>query len=801
MSHDPLHVMPLVVPGYAILRELGGGGMSRVFVAREEALGREVVVKVLASELAESLSVARFAREIRLAAALQEPHIVPVLAAGTTASGLPYYAMPYVRGESLRARIDAGSIPPREALSILRDVALALDHAHGQHVVHRDIKPENILLSSGTAVVTDFGIAKAITAARAEGRSTAAPGASVLTSLGTSLGTPAYMAPEQAAGDPDVDHRADLYAWGIVAWELLGGRHPFADRRSAARLIAAHISEQPARLSGVPAALATLVARCVEKDPALRPQSAHEIIEAVDALHAGAATSAEHSLPRSPLLSPRKLSWKHAAMLLPLVAVIAAVAVWQGSRDTAGAAATSTRSVGVLPFVTYGGDSTEDYFSEGVSQEIAHALGRMPGLRIALHTPAGPEQGRAGNDLRALARQLDVETLLLGTVQRSGERLRVSARLVDAATGFNIWSDRFDRSTEDVFALQDDIARSIAAGLQLTLAPGGRDSLVRAGTDDPEAHRLYLQGMFAWNRRGASNLYRSIELFEQALERDPQFARAWAGLALAKAILVTWDVVDVPTTLAAATDAASRALAIDSTTADAWVAIAEARSSLWRNTAASAAFERAIALDPNNATAHQWYGEHLGRLGHHDEGLAHIRTAQQLAPLSLVVNVQEGRLMLQARRYERAAAALLHVLALDSTYLTAHALLGATLLQQGKHPEAIASLRRAVDADRFVRTPTLAFLANAYTTAGLRDSAQAILRTLEERRRRGEPVSYAGLALVLQGLGEHDRALAMLDTAVQRFDGMLGMQVQEPVFDPFRASERGRAILSTVVGP
>lgn len=797
MLPDPLDDSAVVVPGYTILRELGGGGMSRVFVAREEALGREVVVKVLASELAESLSVARFAREIRLAAALQEPHIVPVLAAGTTAEGLPYYAMPFVRGESLRARIDAGLLPLREALSILRDVALALDHAHAQHVVHRDIKPENILLSSGTAVVTDFGIAKAITAARDEGRATAAPGASVLTSLGMSLGTPAYMAPEQAAGEPDVDQRADLYAWGIVAWELLGGRHPFADRTSAARLIAAQISEQPAPLAGIPAALAGLVARCVEKDPAMRPQSAGDIIRALDELTIPGGRGRPDTAR-----TERSGVWRRVAIVVAGAVVVAAVglAAWQGIRLPDDTAATQARSVGVLPFVTYGGDSTQDYFSEGVSQEVAHALGRVPGLRVALHTPFGREQERASSDLRALARQLDVETLLLGTVQRSGDRLRVSARLVDAATGYNVWSDRFDRSAEDVFALQDDIARSIASGLQLTLAPGVRDSLVRAGTDDPEAHRLYLQGMYAWNRRGTTNLYRSIELFEQALERDPDFARAWAGLALAKAVLVTWDVVDVPATLAAAQEAANRALALDSTTADAWVAIAEAQSALWRNADANASFGRAIALDPNNATAHQWYGEHLGRLGRHDQGLAHVATAQQVAPLSLVVNVQEGRLLLQARRYDRAAAALRHVLALDSTYLTAHTLLAATLLQQGEHDEAIASYRRALALDPG-RVPVLAFLANAYAAAGMRDSALAILATLEERRRGGKPVSYAGLAVVLQGLGQHERALAMLDTAVQRYDGMLGMQVQEPVFDPFRASERGRAILAPVITP
>ena len=257
---------------YTLGRELGGGGMSRVYVAREEALGRDVVVKVLAPELAAGVSAERFTREIRLAAALQEPHIVPVLAAGATAGGLPWYTMPYVRGESLRARLAAGPVPLAEAVGVLHDVARALAYAHRQGVVHRDVKPENVLLSEGTAVVTDFGIAKALQASRTEAPGGPAAGAGTLTQVGTSLGTPAYMAPEQAAGDAATDHRADLYAWGVVAYELLAGRHPFAGRTSPQALMAAHFAEVPAPLPAppVPPALAALVARCLAKDPAAR---------------------------------------------------------------------------------------------------------------------------------------------------------------------------------------------------------------------------------------------------------------------------------------------------------------------------------------------------------------------------------------------------------------------------------------------------------------------------------------------------------------------------------------------------
>jgi tRNA A-37 threonylcarbamoyl transferase component Bud32 len=270
---------------YTLERELGGGGMSRVFVAKDEALGRDVVVKVLAPELAEGLSAERFAREIRVAAALQEPHIVPVLSAGVTVDGLPYYTMPFVRGESLRARLAAGALPLPDSVVVLRDVATALEYAHGQGLVHRDIKPENVLLSGRTAVVTDFGIAKALAVSKTQAPD--GPAGGTLTQVGTSLGTPAYMAPEQAVGDA-VDVRADLYAWGVVAYELLAGRHPFAGRTTAQQLVAAHLTEVPAPLATVrpelPGDLAALVARCLAKSSNERPASAQELLAVLEAL-------------------------------------------------------------------------------------------------------------------------------------------------------------------------------------------------------------------------------------------------------------------------------------------------------------------------------------------------------------------------------------------------------------------------------------------------------------------------------------------------------------------------------------
>ena len=354
---------------YTLKAELGGGGMSRVFVAREEALGRDVVVKVLAPELAEGLSVERFAREIRLAAALQDAHIVPVLSAGSTADGTPWYTMPFVDGASLRKRLDGGVVPRAEAVRLLRDVAQALAYAHTRGIVHRDIKPENILLSNGSAVVTDFGLAKAIPIARTHADAPAAPRG--ITRTGMSLGTPAYMAPEQAAGDPDTDQRADLYAWGMVAYEVLAGKHPFADRIQPQKLLAAQIVDMPTPLgqvaAGVSPALAALVMQCLAKEAAARPGSATELLRVLDALTDGGSGAAPIVTTLSAPLRRRVLATGGAGIAV----VVALVLAWRsgalrGAGAPGGATATGPVMMAVLPF-EHAGPADQQPFTDGLN--------------------------------------------------------------------------------------------------------------------------------------------------------------------------------------------------------------------------------------------------------------------------------------------------------------------------------------------------------------------------------------------------------------------------------------------------
>ena len=473
---------------YTLERELGGGGMSSVFVARDNGLGRRVVVKVLPYELAATVSVDRFKREIMLAAALQHPHIVPVLSAGETAPDdheigirLPYFIMPFVEGESLRTRLARGPLSVREAVSIMKDVSRALVYAHGRGIIHRDIKPDNILLSSGSATGTDFGVAKALSASRERTGTSGDPNG--ITIVGTSIGTPAYMAPEQAAGDPATDHRADLYALGIVGYEMLVGTPPFHGR-APQQLLAAQLTELPppinTRRYDVPEALASLIMRLLEKEPDKRPRSAADVARALEDPSVVSGTFLSPPPRKNKGVRPRRVLWALAGA--GILASIAAGSAWFSNHRSSSAsaiatqagaaapAANATKSIAVMPLVNISRDTNDAYFAAGMTAELTNALSRIPGLRVASATEsAARDRAASPTDL---AKSLGANMVLVGTVQREGGKLRVTARLVNTADGFTVWSDMFERELKDVFAVQDEISSAIVAAISPGLALG-----------------------------------------------------------------------------------------------------------------------------------------------------------------------------------------------------------------------------------------------------------------------------------------------------------------------------------------
>ena len=774
--------------GFRITGELGGGGMSRVFVADDLALGRRVVVKVLAPELAAGVNVERFRREILLAASLQHPHIVPVLTAGAVAdsaghpAALPHFTMPFVDGDSLRARLTRdGKLPIRDVVAILRDVAKGLAYAHAHGVVHRDIKPDNILLSSGSAAVTDFGVAKALSSARIAG-----PGGPI-TVVGMSLGTPAYMAPEQAAGDPDADHRVDIYALGVVAYEMLAGAPPFS-ARSPQALIAAHLVESPAPIAArrpeTPAPLAALVMRCLEKDPARRPQTADELLAGLDA--------APPTARRLPLVAA-------GVILLALVA-LGMLAIGRGAarRSTA----PDLTAIAVLPLVNTSGNPQDEYFSDGMTDELAAALSRVHGLRIASRTSTYAYKGRQDVDVREVGRQLGVGAVLEGTVRREGSRLRLSAQLTNVDDGLSIWSERFEREVEDVFAVQDELASAIASALTPRLVTARGDSVApgvagaTSRTKDLVAYDLYLRGRYFWHQRGEDALRVAAQHFEDAIARDAEFAAAHAGLADVLALLPVYGNTPSDSAYPRAREHAERAIALDPKLADAHVTLGLVLKSQGEWAEGERVLVRALALDPGSAAAHQWHGEVLVITGRLREAAAALRKAHQLDPLSPVIAAELGYMLTLAGEAEAGIAKGREAIALAPELWTGHAFLGSSYLFVQRTAEAIPLIEEAVRLDPEVSL-FRGVQAYAYGLAGRRGDAERLLAALEREAARGGAPSPVAIAHI--GLGNGRTALDWLERAARVRDPyLLQMSLTPAWFDPIRADPRFAAVARTL---
>jgi TolB-like protein len=606
---------------YRVDRELGGGGMSRVFLSTETALDRRVVLKILPPDLASGVSVDRFKREIALAARLQHAHIVPLLSAGE-ANGLPWFSMPYVEGESLRARLGRGELPVAEAVRTLRDVASALAYAHAKGIVHRDIKPENILLADGSAAVADFGVAKALEAAQTT------PGSS-LTSVGMALGTPAYMAPEQAVGDVHTDHRADLYALGVMAYEMLAGRHPFAGRSPQATM-AAHMTETPAPVEQIrqstPPLLAQLVTRCLAKNAADRPQTAQEIVHALDALvtptgtnplaaASGVVTSARDSATAA--VSSRPRTGPLAAVAIAVLLIAAATTAWM-SRAPAAPAAPAASALGrpllaVRPFRSLSDDAQQAYFAAGMTEEIRGQLSQLSSLRILSRNGLDGYQ----DDAARAARELGVRHFVDGSVRVEGSRVRVSAELVDGSTQQTMWSQQYDRDLADILAVQGDVALQIARALQATLSPDELTRLERQPTQNADAYALYLESQQMQATDRAQNVA-AQEMLRRALVMDPDFALARARLAYRLIFMGYYDSLSyVDRGMAEAQQAARTDPGLPSV----HFALATGYTLKGMDAEARQAFLRALELDPNSTFAMNNFSVHDAQFGRAEEAL------------------------------------------------------------------------------------------------------------------------------------------------------------------------------------
>ena len=733
------------VSHYRVLEHLGSGGMGVVYKAEDVRLGRTVALKFLSADLTrDAAAKERFLREAQAASALDHPHICTIYGFDETADGRLFLAMAYYDGETLQQRTARGPLPPGEAVRIAAQMAEGLAKAHAHGIVHRDIKPANVMITAdGEVKLLDFGLA-------------ALPEVTAMTGRGLALGTLSYMAPEQARGEA-VDRRVDLWALGVVLYQMLSGRMPFAgDSAPAVLYRILHVTPDPVHLSGagIPLELSRLVGRALMKDPAERYQSADEILSDLKAYQRRADSGT------TTLAVDRQLP-----------------------------------SIAVLAFSDMSAEKDQDYFCEGIADELINALAVLGGLHVAARTSSFQFKGQA-YDVRRIGERLNVQTVLEGSVRKAGNRLRITVQLINASDGYHLWSARYDREMDDVFALQEEIARAVVDTLKVRLTAGSAP-LMRRHTEDLEAYHLYLQAQYYWTRRYAGFLAKATDYFERAIARDPQYAPAHAGLANAYSVLGLYGLLAPKDAFARAGAAARRALELDDRLAEAHQAMAFVRWFFdWDWAAAERDFREALALDPSSGLTRAQFAVFLVTQGKREEGLAEGAQARAREPLSPLVGYYSALVFLYARDYERALGESQRLADLDPNFALGAWVRGEALCRLGRYEDAREAAERAValsSAPAFYRP----LLGRAYAALGQRARAEDVLGQLLERSRAAyvAPLHFADMYLAL---GDYDRAFEYFDRAVEDRNGFLGALAVDSVYDPVRADPRFLALLDRV---
>jgi TolB-like protein/Tfp pilus assembly protein PilF/predicted Ser/Thr protein kinase len=803
---------------YRVVRKLGAGGMGEVYLAQDTDLERLVALKIMSAELArDSEQRKRFRVEARAASSLNHPNICVIHEVGETDDGRPFLAMEYIEGKTVDEISRSRRLRPREVLRIGIGVAEALSAAHARGLVHRDIKPGNIMLDpEGRPKVLDFGLAKRI--AQDE---LGAPSTSVRTRTGILIGTPHYMSPEQVLGR-DLDPRSDLFSLGVVLYELLAGQRPFLGR-TIGEVINNIVNQPPAALGldnpVISPELDKVIFECLEKEPEKRPASAKALVERLstlkDQLDAVTVATPKGGVPvvttaSSPATEGRTRLWQLAGkarsgkglglalavvcVVVTLVAGFAFRGSLFGGRDTSLAQTNSpvpaapAKSVAVLPFNNLTGEAELEYLCDGLTEEITTALSGLQGMKVAARNSAYSFKGRKG-DVKQIGQTLRVRTLLEGSVRKSGNQIRVTAQLINVADGFNLWSENYDRSFEDVLKVQEDIAKRIAERLQ----SNANAASMRVRAVDPAAHRLYLQARLFWNKRTKAGLKRAQQLFEGALEKDPNFAGARAGLASTLMLLPLFSEERASLLYPRAAAEAQAALDLDASNAEAHAVLGTLLATDQKPKEAEQHFLRALQLGPNNPTAHQWYGRFLCAQARREEGLEQLKIAADLDPLSPVIQSTIPEWYYVGRKYDRAIQEARNVIETFNDFPLIRSILIASLAKKGDYAQALKEIdqARALQPDE----PLVELEMKGYVLArsGQEPEARKILVELENARGRGRRVD-GQMAVVHLGLREYDRALDRFEAAVTD-EKPSDMLEDDPFFEEVASMPRFKAIL------
>jgi serine/threonine-protein kinase len=750
---------PLVLNDrYIIERELGRGGMGRVLVAQDAKLNRKVAIKFLVTGMHDEQALRRFEQEARAAGSLNHPNVLVIYDAGLH-QGRPYIISELLEGDTLRGRLAGTPLPISAAVDYAVQLAEGLAAAHAKGIVHRDLKPENLFITEdGRLKILDFGIAK-LTVPKIPSGNLEEP---LQTQPGAILGTIGYLSPEQIRGEP-ADERSDLFSAGLILYEMFSGKRAFQEAsplETAYAILNAEPSELPAQVT---ATMKEIIRHCLKKGPEERFQSAREL----------------------------GVQLRAAANELSLRSVLNEYQAPSRRNDLG-----QISSIAALPFVNLSGDPSNEYFSDGLTEELINALAKVEDLRVAARTSAFQFKGK-NSDVREIGRRLGVAAVLEGSVRKEGDSLRITAQLISTSDGYHLWSETYDREMTQVFAIQEDISRAIVETLKLRAAEKRSGPLVTRHTEHPEAHDLYLRGRYFWNKRGQEGAKKSIQYFQQAIEKDPHYAPAYAGLADAYLSLAfSFDAGTVPPGEAAprAKAAALKALELDDRLAPAHISLAFVCFLYeWDWNEAEKQFQRALALDPRYPHTHHWYSHYLLALGRVEESLAHSKRALELDPLDAILNTHMGWHHLYSHQYELAIEHLRNALEMDPNNFHSQRELGRAYAEKGWYREAVSLLRKALrqaKGDGFAQ----AGLGYAYATWGKSNEAR---RSLEHLRRLS-PRRYISPyfpAAIHAGLGEKEMALEQLERAYEeRSDALVYLKV-EPMFSSLRSLPRFKRLV------
>jgi serine/threonine-protein kinase len=748
---------------YRILSKLGEGGMGEVYLAEDPRLGRQVAIKLLpASYQYDPDRRARFLKEARAASALRSPNIAAIYDIGEH-DGAMFIVMEYVEGDVLSRRIERSSLSTREIMHIAIQVADALDEAHSLGIIHRDVKSSNLIISQrGMVKMLDFGLAKVIEPGASADSSDLTVSLGQQTAYGTVMGTVAYMSPEQALGQR-LDHRTDIFSLGVVIYEMVTGRLPFGGS-SANEIIDNIVHNEPVAIArfnySTPPELERIVRKSMEKEPTRRYQYARELSTDLRNLvrdsDSGGGTNQDTAKQTRPARRGR-------------------------SRK-------AIDSLAVLPLINATGDPDAEYLSDGITESIINSLSQLPRLRVMARSTVFRYKDR-DVDAKQVGDELGVRAVLTGRVLQRGEQLIIKTELVDAFDGSLLWGEQYNRRLEDIFTVEEEMSGEISEQLRLKLSGAQKQKLTKRYTENTDAYQYYLKGRFYWNKRTEEAMKRGIEYFQQAIESDPTYALAYAGLADSYNLLASYSMLASSDAFPRAKAAATRALELDESLAEAHTSMSFAKFGYdWDWAAAEQGFKRALELNPVYPMAHQWYSVMLVALGRFEECFKFVNRAQELDPLSLPINTLVGWLYHLQRDYDSAIAQYKSTIELDAGFALAHRRLGQTYEQKGMYNEALDSFQRAEElAGEDVEL--LSARGHLYGVLGEREKAEAALEKLQLTSKRRYVPAYL-VARAYAGMGETDLVFEWLEKSYVERYGYLAYLNVEPLFDGVRSDPR-----------